>query len=386
MNDLKNIDMNDLKVVSNDQEIDDQLIGSTAEPACIIKVDNWIDGKPLQLNDVSYPTVTKPIGAYLDYISKTSVPDGVSHEHTFTKKKGFHHSWSASVEVKATAGGNIMGCDISLEVTTGFTYESGMDEEIEESWKDTVTGPVDLWSLQAVLMYCTRVENNSDVEIELNKLDITYWIDKDKAFVYFLTPVYRNVPTIVSNQLETVDPNEFIDYLSGDGIEKWFTEVEYLGQGYLQHVGSQKYMAVLNAVTHDGGQMVLYSPVNDFNSLILDKEGYLYHPASKKYICAHDGATATGTTLILYHTPGDGANRLFNTYQITSKGRLVHNGSKKHVILKSASTDNGTPFILYDDGGDWNNYKFVPTTLEKKEQPTVAKTEKVSCPQELVDS
>jgi len=383
MKDLKNIDMNDLKVVSNDQEIDNQLIGSTAEPACIIKVDDWIHEVPLVLNGVSYPTVTKPIGAYLDYISKTFVPDGVSHEHTFTKKKGFHHSWNTSIEVKATAGGNIMGCDVSLEVTTGFTYGSEISVETEESWKDTITGPVDLWTFQPVLMYCTRVENNSAIEIEMNKAQLKWWKDINNEFIYFLTPVYRNVPTIVSNQLQTLDPNEFMSYLSGDGISKWFTEVEYQGEGYLQHVGSKKYMAVNNGHPIDGAKMVLYSKVDRF---ILDNNGYLYHPASNKYVCAKDGATAASTTLILYHTPGDGANRFFNTYQITSKGRLIHNGSKMCVVLQNAFSDDCTPFILHADGGDWNNYKFVPTTLAKKEQQTVAKTEKTNCPQELVDS
>jgi len=129
--------------------------------------------------------------------------------------------------------------------------------------------------------------------------------------------------------------------------------------------------------------MVLYSKVDRF---ILDNNGYLYHPASNKYVCAKDGATAASTTLILYHTPGDGANRFFNTYQITSKGRLIHNGSKMCVVLQNAFSDDCTPFILHADGGDWNNYKFVPTTLAKKEQQTVAKTEKTNCPQELVDS
>lgn len=386
MNDLKNIDMNDLKVVSNDQEIDDQLIGSTAEPACIIKVDDWIHGVPLVLNGVSYPTVTKPIGAYLNYISKSSVPNGVSHEHTFTKKKGFHHSWSTSIEIKSTTGVSIKICDESLEVTTGFTYGSEISVETEESWKDTVTGPVDLWSLQAVLMYCTRVENNSAIEIEMNKCQLKWWKDINNEYIYFLTPIYRNVPTIVSNQLQTIDPNEFMSYLSGDGISKWFTEVEYQGEGYLLHVGSKKYMAVNNGQPIDGAKMVLYSKVDRF---ILDNNGYLYHPASKKYICAKDGQIVDSTTLVLYHTPGDGDNRLFNTYQITSKGRLIHNGSNKYVVLENAHLDNCTPFILHKDAGDsgdFNIYKFVPILWTKKEQNTVAKTEKTSCPKELVDS
>jgi hypothetical protein len=135
------MDFNDISTVTNNYELDSALIGPTAQQACVVNVGGWLDAQPIVTGGRAYETYTKPIGAYMLYISQQYIPTGETTSHTFEKMKGYTRSFSLSVSVTASVGANIMGCDASLSVTTGFTYTNEITQATTETWEDSVTGP-----------------------------------------------------------------------------------------------------------------------------------------------------------------------------------------------------------------------------------------------------
>jgi hypothetical protein len=67
-----------------------------------------------------YPTYTKPIGAFLKYISKQSIPAGISSEHSFEMKKGYSSEFGSGRYVVAKDSTGNGGNDNPLVLWDGF--------------------------------------------------------------------------------------------------------------------------------------------------------------------------------------------------------------------------------------------------------------------------
>jgi len=208
----------DLEVAKNNFQLDNCLIGSTIKPGCVVLAD-WVRGRPIIYNNVSYNTLTKPVGAYMVYLKKEYIPGGISEKHSFTKKKGYTSSYTASIEVKASVGFNVFGCEASLEVTTGFTYGTTINEETEETWERTVTGPAEFWTYQPVLVFATQIKDTPDIRSYLQR---DYFSKNGK--LYFFTPIFRNSPTVTNTAVNPLDYKEFTNYLMNEGFSKWYNE------------------------------------------------------------------------------------------------------------------------------------------------------------------
>ncbi|MDJ0517022.1 MAG: hypothetical protein QNJ74_12460 [Trichodesmium sp. MO_231.B1] len=204
--------------------------------------DKWYDQKPLSLKGLVYITHTKPIGAYLKYIKNYSIPEGIEQSRTFTKKKGYRLGAEYSLEVSATIGANIKAIEASGTVTHSFTFTAEMEVEQEESFSETVTGPVELRLYQPVLLYVTVVEGNQLIKDHLRINNIPF-VERGGS-IYFTRGVYQNEPYLFEEEdwLETVvDEREFSDRLSVEDCAEWHTEVEYQGCGKIYDVKSKLY-------------------------------------------------------------------------------------------------------------------------------------------------
>jgi hypothetical protein len=207
-----------LQVAKNNFELDNCLIGSTIKEGCVVLA-NWVTGKRIIFNNTTYNTLTKPVGAYMVYLKKEFIPQGISEKHAFTKRKGYTSSYTASIEIKATAGFNVFGCETSLEVTTGFSYTSTIEEETTETWERTVTGPAEFWTYQPVLVYATQIRDTPDMRSYLQR---DYFSKNGKLYIF--TPVFRNSPTVSNTPVNPLDYKDFTNYLINDGFSKWYNE------------------------------------------------------------------------------------------------------------------------------------------------------------------
>ncbi|MCY1042307.1 hypothetical protein OV208_13360 [Corallococcus sp. bb12-1] len=371
-------DFDNLKTVSDNFNLDNAIIGKTAQQACIVRVEDWVSAKPIGAGGKLYPAFTKPIGALLEYISQRYIPDGTSSSHTFEKKKGYSSETSVSTEVKASVGVNILGCDASMEVTTGFTYTQGISSETTESWTDTVTGPATFYVYQAVLVYCTRVTANNDTRAALSVGNTSY-VERNGEF-FFLALVFKDSPETLDESIQPVNEQDFNAYLLNAGWGRWYTDLVIKGKGHLRHAGSDKY-AVAKDSTGGGGNgnpLVLWDGYgsqapsgNDYNTFVLANDGHLYHQGSGKYVVADDstGGGGNGNTLVLWDSYGSQApsGDDYNKFVLTQDGHLYHQGSGKYVVAKNSTGGggNGNPLVLWDGYGSqtalgdaYNEFRF----------------------------
>ncbi len=366
-----------LKTVSNDYQLDNALIGPSAQRACVVSVQKWVNAKPISAGGKLYPAFTKPIGALLKYISKKYIPTGTSSSHTFEKKMGYSSEFSVSAEVKATVSANILRCESSLEVTTGFEYKTGISAETTESWTTTVQGPANFFVYQPMLVYCTRLLANASTS-NLLSLSNTPFV-KRNGEIFFLSMVYRDSPQTLNKGINPIDATEFKNYLLSDAWKTWYSDVALAGKGHLQHVGSSKYVVARDSTGAggNGNPLVLWDGFgsqapsgNAYNKFILTKDGYLYHQGSGKYVVAKDstGRGGNDNPLVLWDgyssqaPSGDGFNKF-----VLKNGHLYHQGSGRYVVARDSTGRGGNdnPLVLWDgfgsqapSGNNFNVFKF----------------------------
>jgi hypothetical protein len=111
--------------------------------------------------------------------------------------------FGASVEVKARVSVGIFGCEASLEVTTGFSYDQTIETEVTETFKETLAGPAEYWTYQSCLYYCLRYEGQS------NKSGVRYHY----IGLEIQAHVYRDTPTVVNVAIEPYSRDDFENYL-----------------------------------------------------------------------------------------------------------------------------------------------------------------------------
>lgn len=354
---------NSMPVVSNNFDLDNALIGETAGTGCVICVDDWFEGSPLDTGTRIYPIFTKPAGGFQYYEGKFSVPAGVSINEQLTIYKGYSSNFSSSLEYKDSISAGIFGCDASMEITTGFSYGATIETSAEVSWQVAVDGGDDgrdYWQYQVMILYATQVEDQPDVRSYLGRQAIQY-TSKD-GYLYYFVPVYRDAPSISSKPIRPISQSDMISYLLGDGFNEWWSPVEILAQGHLIHLGLSNGaphhvpIVVENGETADHTDLILFSgQPSEQNTYVLTGDGYLIHNGSGKPVVAENGSTADHTRLILF----GGTPSTFNTYWMDASGHLYHRGSGKAVVAENGSSDDHTKLILFaGQPSDFNTYQF----------------------------
>jgi len=176
---------------------------------------------------VDAPFEVKPIAAYMNYIDSFTVPG--TQENTLTKKNGYSSRLVVSAEIKAGASAGIYGCNASLEVTTGFSYEQTITSEITETWKQTLpSGSYVVYQnclLYAYKFHCREGAIFSDkLFMARYAAQGVKWYSRDDGYFYFFVPVFRNDPFTLKYSDQLYDPVPYdtvIAYVSESGFEKW---------------------------------------------------------------------------------------------------------------------------------------------------------------------
>ncbi|MFY1825592.1 hypothetical protein ACN47A_06755 [Myxococcus fulvus] len=229
--------------VHNDYELDNALIGQTVtNNGCIVKSD-WISttvnpdtlhlisgsmGGQRSTKEPSDPAIKaqvaasmKPIAAYLAYIKKDSVPSGVQEGYTLRKKKGFSRQFTTSTEVKSSVTAGFMACEATLEVTTSFSYSETIEEEVEETWTKTLTGPQDYWTFQPVVIYAIRIpkwRSNFGGE-RYGTIGPYYFFRNDNAYSFM--PLFRNSPSTLDREIGYLSLQTVAEYLQNEAWGRW---------------------------------------------------------------------------------------------------------------------------------------------------------------------
>jgi len=170
----------------------------------------------------------KPIAAYMNYIDSLTLAGKL--EKTIEKKKGFSQKFTASLEIKAGVSAGIFGCEASLEVTTGFSYEQEIKTEVTETWKETLeAGSYCVY--QNCILYAVKLVIPLTITIDkpLFMEEWKVWIytheyGKPSNTFYYFVPCFRNDPFTIKYTDELYRPimyQELIDYVMGDGWNRW---------------------------------------------------------------------------------------------------------------------------------------------------------------------
>lgn len=188
------------KFVNNTQELDSYLTNlNNPNIFCGINNKNWVG--------ISNGNQMKPIFAYLKYIQTHSVPNGMQQSYTFKKIKGSVKSWKVSVMVTQSIGANIGNVQSYTSISLGFEYNKELSEQTEESWTQTVTGPITYYVFQPVIVYALNQNKGSDDNPFGTRL---LHLTKDNAF-------------ITKKQIKGLEPNE-ADYIIIKNKQKWDIE------------------------------------------------------------------------------------------------------------------------------------------------------------------
>ncbi|KAN0028083.1 hypothetical protein ACTFIV_009912 [Dictyostelium citrinum] len=156
-----------------------------------------------------------PVAAYMRYIKSYPIVGTVVQ--TLEKKKGFTQRFQVSANVKGSVSGGFFGCEASLEVTTGFEYESTVQSETTETWQQTLTqGSYIVY--QNVLVYAYVIQVGSPYVPLINSenpgIDLR-WVPSLNASVMFV-PINRDDPFTLQYSDNTNEPVEYdtlIEYL-----------------------------------------------------------------------------------------------------------------------------------------------------------------------------
>lgn len=237
-------DLNSMVTAESNFQVDKAItLRDPPDAACLVSVPSHkvVDLKMIlptttdNGNIMSWPfdAKVKPCAAYLHY-NGAEVLSG-TQTHTLRMKKGFSNKFATSVQVKASASAGIFGAEVSMEVTTGFSYEQTISTEQEETWTTTVA-PGKYVNYQSVLLYAYRV--NPEMfpgvpgfpsipdRIRSANPGIKFYDGKGSyaKYLYFFVPVYKNRPFTIPYHDDLVDDVAFdtlTDHLVNSAFSKW---------------------------------------------------------------------------------------------------------------------------------------------------------------------
>ncbi|KAM9994241.1 hypothetical protein ACTFIZ_005565 [Dictyostelium cf. discoideum] len=149
---------------------------------------------------------------------------------TLTKKKGSSRSSTIHIDATASAGASIMGCDIKLSVTSGYSYTSTDMEETTQSWEETLT-PGSYYQYQNIILYAFMFDDEYD---NFKLIDESWQLSSVTGIKvyygkgtqrYFFFSVYRDdcfTKLYKEDFYSTVSFDEVTNYLSTDGLNRWY--------------------------------------------------------------------------------------------------------------------------------------------------------------------
>ncbi|KAN0021529.1 hypothetical protein ACTFIU_010136 [Dictyostelium citrinum] len=165
-------------------------------------------------------TVT-PCSGFMRYIKSYPVVGTV--EKSLEKRKGFTSRFQTSAEIKASASAGFFGCEVSLEVTTGFEYEETVTSEIIETWKETLTEGTYI-VYQNVLVYAYDFGEYKEKNFNsINKNNPGVNLKRVGNNAVMFVPINRDDPFTLRYQEAVWDPVSYdtlIDYLVANP-NKW---------------------------------------------------------------------------------------------------------------------------------------------------------------------
>lgn len=142
---------------SNDQQIEENLVSLNPKLYCGISDKNptLIDGG----------IKMKPVFAYLKFIEKRIIPEGVEQTHTFTKEKGIVKSWEVSVEIKEKISAKFFTLESETEISFGYNYGHELSEVTTETWEEKATGPAEFVVYQPVVIFAVHQESPTGTKL-----------------------------------------------------------------------------------------------------------------------------------------------------------------------------------------------------------------------------
>ncbi|KAN0015044.1 hypothetical protein ACTFIU_001366 [Dictyostelium citrinum] len=221
-------DFSNIKTVNTNFNIDRNIKMKTPPDAMVfIKMpSNKVVSTTLQLRMMAFQCTFQcqviPVAAYMRYIKSYPIVGTVVQ--TLEKKKGFTQRFQVSAEVKGSVSGGFFGCEASLEVTTGFQYESTVQSETTETWQQTLTqGSYIVYQNVLVYAYVVQVAQNFVGQLNSQNpgIDIR-WVPSLNACVMFV-PINRDDPFTLHYSEKTNEPIEYdtlIDHLYANP-SKW---------------------------------------------------------------------------------------------------------------------------------------------------------------------
>ncbi|KAM9998409.1 hypothetical protein ACTFIY_008067 [Dictyostelium cf. discoideum] len=169
-----------------------------------------------------FSCIVVPCAAFMRYLKSYPIVGTV--EQTLEKKKGFTSRFNTSVELKASVSTGFLGCEASLEVTTGFEYEETVTSETTQTWKQTLTEGTYI-VYQNVLVYAYFLNEIPSIIDNINKnntgVNMRYIPEINGAIIF--VPVNRDDPFTLRYQDATWDPIEYdslINHLAANP-KKW---------------------------------------------------------------------------------------------------------------------------------------------------------------------
>ncbi|KAF2076122.1 hypothetical protein CYY_002584 [Polysphondylium violaceum] len=174
------------------------------------------------------PFKVKPICAYMNYINSLTVPGTI--EKTLEKKNGYSSRFQTSVEIKAGVSAGIFGCNASLEVSTGFTYEETITSETTETWREILeSGSYVIYQNCVLYAYWVQQPGGINGAVKVARLMGEYaesgiqWYEREGES-YFFVPVFRNDPFTLKYTDALYAPvpyNDIISYVTNSGSNRW---------------------------------------------------------------------------------------------------------------------------------------------------------------------
>ncbi|KAN0008588.1 hypothetical protein ACTFIU_009312 [Dictyostelium citrinum] len=226
-NEDKRFNFEDAKIATSNFVIDRNiLMKNPPDPLVFIKMPSSKIIKTSVLLNVAYNGIPFPMffectvipcAAFMRYIKAYPVVGTV--ETSLEKRKGFTRRFNASIQVRSGVSLGIFGCEASLEVTTDFQYEHTINEEVTQTWKQTLSEGTYL-VYQNVLVYAfifpkTYPDRIIELINEYNPGVTFNYIPTLNASVMFV-PLNRNDPFTLRYEDHVWEPVEYdnlVDYL-----------------------------------------------------------------------------------------------------------------------------------------------------------------------------
>ncbi|KAF9170869.1 hypothetical protein BGX21_008220 [Mortierella sp. AD011] len=198
------------------------------DTACIVKIAGDKEVKttlgfriPGDFQTFSYDFYAKPCAAYLHYVESKTIPG--DETHTFRKFKGFTTRFDTSVSITSGISAGVFECNVSLEVTTNFSYGQEITEQTEETWTSTIHAG-NYVVFQPVIVYAYRIAQPQHIPALTTSFP-NIKFHKSGSDYFIFAPVFRNSPFTVKFENDFYDDvpyDTLIDYLvSDEGFAKW---------------------------------------------------------------------------------------------------------------------------------------------------------------------